>query len=78
MEELTEILIGLMIGWSIGLMLAIVFIKEMSAGNEQVGEMWKETKIFDQNATLKEVFAWVNDPRKQVTLFIRYLGKRSF
>jgi len=35
-----------------------VVIKDMSAGNESVGEMWKETKIFDENATLKEVMKW--------------------
>lgn len=34
-----------------------VIIKDMSAGNESVGEMWKETFIFDENKTLKEVYS---------------------
>jgi hypothetical protein len=38
-----------------------VVIREMSAGNESVGEMWKETKVFDGNATLEEVMLWAND-----------------
>ena len=53
-----------------------VVIREMSAGNESVGEMWKETKIFDGSATLEEVMLWANDvavkcdmeSRKQITL----------
>ena len=32
-----------------------VVIVEKSAGNESVGQMWKETYIFDENATLKEI-----------------------
>ncbi|HUU87133.1 MAG TPA: hypothetical protein VMX17_05195 [Candidatus Glassbacteria bacterium] len=35
-----------------------VVIKDMSAGNESVGEMWQETKIFDGSATLDEVMDW--------------------
>jgi hypothetical protein len=33
----------------------IVAIIDMSAGNESVGEMWKETMIFDQDTPLIEV-----------------------
>ena len=35
-----------------------VVIRDMSAGNESVGEMWQETKIFTEKATLKEVMEW--------------------
>lgn len=36
----------------------IVAIRQMSAGNECVGEMWKETRIFDELDTLKAVMDW--------------------
>ena len=35
-----------------------VVIREMAAGNESVGEMWKETKIFSDNDTLDTVMKW--------------------
>ena len=35
-----------------------VVIRDMSAGNDSVGEMWQETKIFPADATLDEVMAW--------------------
>ncbi len=35
-----------------------VVIIDKSAGNETVGEMWQETKIFSGTATLKEVMKW--------------------
>lgn len=35
-----------------------VIIRDHSAGNEAVGEMWQETKVFDGSATLDEVMAW--------------------
>ena len=37
-----------------------VVIRDMSAGNDSVGEMWQETKIFPGNATLDEVMLWAN------------------
>jgi len=36
----------------------IIAIKEMSAGNDTIGEMWKETKIFRPTDTLKDVMNW--------------------
>jgi len=39
-------------------MTQFVIIKDMSAGNESVGEMWQETKIFDGDTTLKQVMEW--------------------
>ena len=38
-----------------------VVIREMSAGNDTVGDMWKETKIFNGNSTLNDVMNWALD-----------------
>ena len=35
-----------------------VVILDRSAGNESVGEMWQETKIFNGDSTLEEVMKW--------------------
>jgi len=35
-----------------------VILRDESDGNESVGEMWQEAKIFDGSATLDEVMAW--------------------
>lgn len=60
----------------------VVVIRDMSAGNETVGEVWQETKIFEDTATLNEVLKWANniyDPivnglrgptRKRITITI--------
>jgi len=49
----------------------IIAIKEMSAGNDTVGDMWKETKIFDETATLKEVMEFIsNSTKKNIILSI--------
>ena len=36
----------------------IIAIKECADGNGVVGEMWKETKIFNGETRLKEVMDW--------------------
>lgn len=36
----------------------VIAIKERSAGNESVGDMWLETKSFDKTATIEEVLLW--------------------
>lgn len=36
----------------------IVAMKKMADGNESVGTMWTETKVFEETATLKEVLMW--------------------
>lgn len=41
-----------------------VVIVDRCAGNETVGEMWKETKIFDGSATLEEVVDWAQKPSR--------------
>jgi len=38
-----------------------IVIRDMSAGNDSVGDMWQETKIFKEDATLKEVMKWANE-----------------
>lgn len=38
----------------------IVAMIDRSAGNDSVGEMWTETKIFDSTATLDSVYEWVS------------------
>jgi len=38
----------------------IVAILHRSAGNESVGDMWRETKVFDEITPLIEVFKWAN------------------
>ena len=44
-------------------------IKDMSGGNDSVGEMWKETKVFEAEATLEDVMNWVG-PKKNVVLTV--------
>ena len=38
--------------------MSYVVIIDKSAGNESVGEMWQETKIFPNDATLDDVMNW--------------------
>lgn len=49
-----------------------VVIRDMSAGNDTVGDMWQETKIFEGNVTLDEVMDWacpgVRLSKKRITL----------
>jgi len=53
-----------------------VVIRDMSAGNESVGEMWQETKIFHKDVTLEKVMEWAMDSefkeetqsRKRITI----------
>ena len=33
----------------------------MSNGNEEVGEMWTETKSFDANEPIIQIFDWVKE-----------------
>ena len=36
----------------------IIAILDRSAGNETVGEMWQETRSFDENVKLIDVLTW--------------------
>jgi len=48
----------------------VVAIKNMSAGNDSVGEMWQETRIFDRTETIGTVMEWVGTRKKKVILTI--------
>jgi len=41
----------------------VVVILERSGGNEQVGDMWLETKVFDATDSLESVLQWAKDKR---------------
>jgi len=45
----------------------IVAIKDMAAGNEEVGRMWQETKVFNGESKVKEIMQWAGDRRIRVT-----------
>lgn len=47
----------------------IVAILDCSAGNETVGEMWKETKVFQCSASLFDVIKWASKDRYPVAEF---------
>ena len=36
----------------------VIAIKEMSAGNDSVGDMWLETKSFHPSTPLRDVIEW--------------------
>lgn len=38
----------------------VVAIKEMSAGNSEVGDTWLETKTFDKGTLVEEILEWAN------------------
>jgi len=57
----------------------VVAIKEMSAGNDSVGEMWKETKIFESEEPIENILEWAMEDaeyvmkhrtRKQITITV--------
>ena len=57
-----------------------VVIRDMSGGNDSVGEMWQETKIFPATATLMEVMDWatnhsVGPTRKRITITKPHQGE---
>lgn len=39
----------------------IIAIAYKSAGNESVGDMWRETKIFEPETPLVEIFKWASN-----------------
>jgi len=54
----------------------IVAIKDMSAGNETIGEMWQETKVFDGGQPISDIIEWakgndkVSHTRKRITITV--------
>jgi hypothetical protein len=43
----------------------IIAILDMSAGNESVGDMWKESKIFEPSDSLEVVIQWALDTKSR-------------
>ena len=41
----------------------VIAVKQMSAGNETVGDMWVETKSFDAETPIKEIVNWARNCR---------------
>lgn len=39
----------------------IIAVKEKSAGNSEVGDMWIETKTFDRSDPISEIINWARD-----------------
>lgn len=39
----------------------IVAILDRSAGNDSVGDMWKETAVFDESVTAREILEWASE-----------------
>jgi len=48
----------------------IVAIKEMSAGNAEVGDMWFETKTFHKNRPISDILKWASDCGGKLTITI--------
>ena len=48
----------------------IIAIKHKSTGNDSVGEMWDETKIFESTVTLEEVMKWRESDKQNIILSI--------
>ena len=53
----------------------VVVIRDMSAGNDSVGEMWQETKIFNSDQPISDILEWVMDKsdtytRKRITITV--------
>ena len=61
----------------------IVAIKDMSDGNAEVGEMWKETMIFEDSDPISDVIAWAKESfgtgklRKNVVLTEAELNEKD-
>jgi hypothetical protein len=55
----------------------VVVIRDMSNGNESVGEMWQETKIFNSDQPISDILEWVMSEsdtytRKRITITVPY------
>ncbi len=52
----------------------VVAILYCSAGNESVGDMWRETKIFEPTEPIENIFKWAyKDKGKMPTVFKGHL-----
>jgi len=48
----------------------VIAIKERSAGNESVGDMWMETKSFDRETPIHKILEWAKDCSGKLTITI--------
>ena len=53
----------------------VIVIRDMSAGNDSVGEMWQETKIFNSDQPISDILEWAMDKydtytRKRITITV--------
>ena len=39
----------------------VIAVKEMSAGNESVGDMWVETKSFQRSVPVDKIIEWAKN-----------------
>jgi hypothetical protein len=52
----------------------VVAIKDMSSGNDSVGDMWQETKVLQSNQPIEDIMQWAfsgkaySDKRLTITL----------
>lgn len=60
----------------------VVAIKEMSAGNESVGSMWLETRVFNKTEPISNIIEWAKHTDGKVIIAIeeskasnKYKGK---
>ena len=54
--------------------MTVVATKERSAGNESIGDMWTETKVFDKGKPIEEIIAWARDCSGKLILTIDERG----
>lgn len=38
----------------------VIVLRDRAEGNESIGEMWTEARVFDASTTLAEVVEWAN------------------
>lgn len=48
----------------------VIAIKERSAGNSEVDDMWIETKSFDRDTPIHKILEWASDCSGKLTITI--------
>lgn len=48
----------------------VIATKEMSAGNESVGDMWTETSTFEKETPIEKIIEWAKDSGGKLTITI--------
>ena len=52
----------------------VIAIKEQSAGNESVGDMWLETKSFSKDTPIHEIISWASGASGKLIITIDQEG----